>query len=64
MATALSAELEDAVPLELVAEIVRSVLDDARLATLNRAEGAAMIEARLRIERFIRARTASASAPG
>ena len=60
MAATLSAELNDTVPIELVAEIVRSVLDDARLAALNAAEGAAMVEARLRIERFIRARTPSA----
>ncbi len=56
MTAALSAELEDGVPIELIAEIVRSVLDDGRQAALNGAEGAAMIEARLRIERFIRAR--------
>lgn len=64
MTAALSAELDDSVPLELIAEIVRSVLDDGRRATLNAAEGAAMIEARLRIERFIRARTPSARTPG
>jgi len=63
MAAALSAELGNAVPIELIAEIVRSVLDDGRLAALNGAENAAMIEARLRIERFIRARTPSASSP-
>lgn len=64
MTAALSAELDDSVPIELIAEIVRSVLDDGRRATLNAAEGAAMIEARLRIERFIRARTPSARTPG
>lgn len=64
MTAALSAELDDSVPIELIAEIVRSVLDDGRLAALNAAEGAAMIEARLRIERFIRARTPSTRTPG
>jgi hypothetical protein len=64
MTAALSAELDDSVPIELIAEIVRSVLDEGRQAALNAAEGAAMIEARLRIERFIRARTPSARTPG
>ena len=63
MTAALSAELDDSVPIELIAEIVRSVLDDGRRSALNAAEGAAMIEARLRIERFIRARTPSARTP-
>jgi len=63
MTAALSAELDDAVPIELIAEIVRSVLDDGRLAALNGAEETAMIEARLRIERFIRARTPSVRTP-
>lgn len=63
MAAALSAELDDTVPIELIAEIVRSVLDDGRRAALKEAEGAAMIEARLRIERFVRARTHSALTP-
>jgi len=63
IAAALSAELDDTVPIELIAEIVRSVLDDGRRAALNAAEGAAMTEARLRIERFIRARTPSARTP-
>ncbi len=53
---ALSTELEDGVPIELIAEIVRSVLDDGRRADLKGADGAALIEARLRIKRFIRAR--------
>jgi hypothetical protein len=57
LTAALSAELDGRVPIELVAEIVQSVLDDSRQAALDGAEGAAMIEARLRIERFIRART-------
>lgn len=56
MTAALSAELEERVPTELIAEIVRSVLDDGRQATMNGADGAAMIEVRLRIQRFIRAR--------
>jgi hypothetical protein len=64
MTAALSADLDDSVPIELIAEIVRSVLDDSRQAALNAAEGAAMIEARLRIDRFIRARTPGARTPG
>lgn len=62
MAAVLLAELDDSVPIELVAEIVRSVLDDTR-CSLNGTEGAAMIEARLRIERFVRARTSGARTP-
>jgi len=57
MAAALSAELDGAVPIELIAEIVRSVLDDSRQAALGGTAESAMTEARLRLERFVRART-------
>jgi hypothetical protein len=56
MATTLSAEFDGTVPIELIAEIVRSVLDESRQAALDEAAETAMIEARLRIARIIRAR--------
>lgn len=64
MTAALSADLDDSVPIELIAEIVRTVLDGSWPAALNGSEGAAMIEARLRLDRFIRARTPGARTPG
>lgn len=57
LAASLSAELDGSVPIELIADIVRSVLDEHRKSALDGAEEAAMIEARLRISRFVRART-------
>lgn len=59
MAATLSVELEGRVPEELVAEIVRAVLDENRLAARDRSAEFPMLEARLRLERFIRARAAS-----
>ena len=52
----LSAELDGRVPPGLVAEIVRSVLDESRQAAPNRALEITMFEARQRLERFVRAR--------
>ena len=57
MTATLAAELDGTVPIELVAEVVQSVLDDTRQAALNGATESAMTEARLRLERFVRART-------
>jgi len=59
MTATLAAELEGRVPDELVAEIVRAVLDETRRATKDRVVEFTMHEARLRLERFIRARAAS-----
>jgi hypothetical protein len=57
MITALAAELEGRVALELIAEIVRSVLDETRQSARDDAAEYAILEARLRLERFIRARS-------
>jgi hypothetical protein len=57
MTATLTAELAGQVPDELVAEIVRSVLDDARQATQDRMADRTMFEARQRLQRFIRARS-------
>jgi hypothetical protein len=56
MSATLSVELEGRVPPGLVAEIVRSVLDESRQAAQDRAVEFTMLEARHRLERFIRAR--------
>ena len=56
MSATLSVELEGRVPPGLVAEIVRSVLDESRPAAHDRAVESTMLEARKRLERFIRAR--------
>ena len=58
MTATLSAELEDRVPPGLVAEIVRAVLDEGRENARGRSDEVTMFEARQRLERFIRARTA------
>lgn len=59
MTTALSAELEGRVPADLVAEIVRAVLDESREAARDRGAEPTMSEARQRLERFVRARSAA-----
>jgi hypothetical protein len=56
MTATLSAELEGRVPPGLVAEIVQAVLDESRQAIQTRAAEMTMLEARVRLERFIRAR--------
>jgi hypothetical protein len=56
MTATLSVELEGRVPPGLVAEIVRAILDESRQAAHDRAVELTMIEARKRLERFIRAR--------
>lgn len=51
----LSAELESRVPADLVADIVRTVLDESRQAAHDWGFQPTMIEARRRLERLIRA---------
>ena len=57
MTATLSADLEGRVPVELVADIVRAVLDESRRAAQDRGVEPTMFEARRRLERFIRARS-------
>jgi len=56
MTATLSAELQGRVPVGLIAEIVRAVLDESRNGAQRRDADVTMLEARLRVERFIRAR--------
>ena len=56
MTATLSAELEGRVACDLVADIVRAVLYDGRQTAQDRAGESMMMEARQRLERFIRAR--------
>jgi hypothetical protein len=56
MTATLSVELEGRVPPGLIAEIVRAVLDESRQTAQDRAVEIMMLEARQRLERFIRAR--------
>ena len=56
MTAALSAELDGRVPPGLVDEIVRAVLDESRLAARDPAIELTMLEARQRLERFVRGR--------
>ena len=56
MTATLSAELDGRVPPGLVDEIVRAVLDESRLAAQGPAVELTMLEARQRLERFVRAR--------
>ena len=51
----LSAELESRVPTDLVADIVRTVLDESRQAAHDWGFQPTMIEARQRLQRLIRA---------
>jgi hypothetical protein len=55
MTATLSAELEGRVPADLVADIVRTVLDESRQAAHDWGVQPTMIEARQRLERLIRA---------
>jgi len=57
MIATLSAELEGKVAPDLVADIVQAVLDEGRNDALDRAAESLMLEARQRLERFIRARS-------
>jgi hypothetical protein len=56
MTATLSVELDGRVPPGLIAEIVRAVLDESRQTAQDRAVEIIMLEARQRLERFIRAR--------
>ena len=57
MSETLSAELEGRVPADLVADLVRAVLDESRQAAHDRGVEPTMREARQRLERFVRARS-------
>ncbi|HEY8655002.1 MAG TPA: hypothetical protein VIL87_18190 [Dermatophilaceae bacterium] len=57
MTATLTADLEGRVPVDLVADIVRAVLDESRQVAQNRGVEPSMFEARRRLERFIRARS-------
>jgi hypothetical protein len=63
MAMTLSAQLEERVASDLIADVVKGVLDESRAAPPDRAVESAMFEARQRLERFIRARAATMPAP-
>lgn len=56
MTAALSAELKGTVASDLIADIVRTVLDERRQAVQDRAVESTMVEVRQRLQRFIRAR--------
>lgn len=56
MTATLTAQVDGRVPPGLVAEIVRSVLDEGRHGAPDRAVELTMLEARVRLERFVRAR--------
>lgn len=56
MTATLSAELEGMVGCDLIADIVRAVLYDGRQTAQDRGGESMMIEARQRLDRFIRAR--------
>jgi hypothetical protein len=55
MTATLSAELEGSVAQDLVAEVVRAVLDESRPDAQDGAVQATMIEARQRLGRLVRA---------
>jgi hypothetical protein len=55
----LSAALEGRVPADLVADLVRAVLDENRRSALDLGVEPSMAEARQRLERFVRARSSA-----
>jgi hypothetical protein len=57
MTAALSAEFDGRVPADLVADLVRAVLDESRRFAHDRGVESSIAEARQRLERFIRARS-------
>lgn len=57
MTATLSAELDGKVPAELVADLVRAVLDESRRSAHERGVEPTMLEARQHLERFVRARS-------
>jgi hypothetical protein len=58
MTATLFAELQEKAAVGLVADIVRGVLDESRQTTQDRAAEPTMVQARLRLERLIRAGSA------
>lgn len=58
MTATLSAELDDRVTLEFIADIVRAVLDESRRDVHEELAEYVMFEARQRLGRFVRARAA------
>ena len=59
MTATLSAELDGRVPADLVADLVRAVLDESRRSAHDRGVEPSMAEARQRLERFVRARSSA-----
>lgn len=57
MTATLCTELDGRVPPALVDEVVRAILDESRRAAPGPALELTMVEARQRLERFVRART-------
>jgi hypothetical protein len=57
MTATLSAELDGRVAGDLVADIVRAVQDESRQGGQDRSVESTILEARQRLERFIRARS-------
>jgi hypothetical protein len=57
MTATLSAELKGAVPVDLVSDIVRAVLDERMQVARDRGLDPPILEARRRLERLIRARS-------
>lgn len=55
MTATLTSELDGRVARDLIADIVRAVVDESRQTAPGRAVGSMMAEARQRLERFIRA---------
>ena len=55
MTATLFAQLQERAAVDLVADIVRGVLDECRHSAQDRAAGSVMIAARRRLERLIRA---------
>lgn len=59
MSEALSAELEGRIPADLVADVVRAVLDEGRQAAHDRGVEHTILESRQRLERLVRARSSA-----
>ena len=63
MTATLSTELESRVPADLVADLVRAVLDESRRSAHDRGVEPTMAEARQRLEHFVRARSSAQQEP-
>jgi hypothetical protein len=59
MIKTLSAELDGRMPAELVADLVRAVLDEHRPSARDQGVEPTLLEARRRLERFARARASA-----